>query len=110
MPDGRNCGCGCSCGCGNNNGILGGCGDDCSILFFIIIFLIFTIIFMFNLEYKAKNLNDFYIVTGEVKDIIKRTEYCYDDTYHHYIYLIDNNEKEINTDCYRKFNYENLKK
>ena len=27
MPDERNCGCGC------NNGILGGCGDDCSILF-----------------------------------------------------------------------------
>ena len=81
-----------------------------SIIFFIIIFFIFTIILMFNLEYKAKNLNDFYIVTGVVKDIIKRTEYCYDDTYHHYIYLIDNNEKEINTNCYRKFDYENLKK
>ena len=38
MPDERNCGCGC--GCGNNNGLLGGCGDDCSILFFIIIFLL----------------------------------------------------------------------
>jgi len=35
MPDERNCGCGCGC----NNGILGGC-DDCSILFFIIIFLL----------------------------------------------------------------------
>jgi len=28
-------------GCGNNNGgLFGGCGDDCSILFFIIIFLL----------------------------------------------------------------------
>lgn len=35
MPDERNCGCGC-----NNNGLFGGCGDDCSILFFIIIFLL----------------------------------------------------------------------
>ena len=35
MPDERNCGCGC------NNGMFGGCGgDDCSILFFIIIFLL----------------------------------------------------------------------
>lgn len=33
MPDERNCGC-------NNGGILGGCGNDCSILFFIIIFLL----------------------------------------------------------------------
>ncbi len=36
MPDERACGCGC-----NNGGILGGCGgNDCSILFFIIIFLL----------------------------------------------------------------------
>ncbi len=34
MPEDRNCGCGC------NNGLFGGCGDDCSILFFIIIFLL----------------------------------------------------------------------
>ena len=33
MPDERSCGY-------NNGGILGGCGDDCSILFFIIIFLL----------------------------------------------------------------------
>lgn len=33
MPDERACGC-------NNGGLLGGCGDDCSILFFIIIFLL----------------------------------------------------------------------
>ncbi len=32
MPDERNC------GCGSNNGVFG--GDDCSILFFIIIFLL----------------------------------------------------------------------
>ena len=37
MPEDRDCGCGCGC----NNGILGGCGNgDCSILFFIIIFLL----------------------------------------------------------------------
>lgn len=36
MPDERNCGCGCN----NNGGLFGGCGDDCSILFFIIIFLL----------------------------------------------------------------------
>ncbi len=38
MPDERNCG----CGCGNNGigGLFGGCGNDCSILFFIIIFLL----------------------------------------------------------------------
>lgn len=38
QEDSRNCGCGC------NNGVLGnmfgGCGDDCTILFFIIIFLL----------------------------------------------------------------------
>lgn len=40
MPDERNCGCGCGC---NNvtGGLFGGCGgEDCSILFFIIIFLL----------------------------------------------------------------------
>ena len=35
MPEERNCGCGC-----NNGGLFGGCGGDCSILFFIIIFLL----------------------------------------------------------------------
>ena len=39
MPDERNCGCGCGC---NNDmgGFFGGCGNDCSILFFIIVFLL----------------------------------------------------------------------
>ena len=37
MPDERNCGCGCNNGLG---GLFGGNGDDCSILFFIIIFLL----------------------------------------------------------------------
>ena len=36
MPDERNCGCGCGC----NNGLGGLFGDDCSILFFIIVFLL----------------------------------------------------------------------
>ena len=35
MPDERNCGCGC-----NNNGLGGIFDNDCSILFFIIIFLL----------------------------------------------------------------------
>ena len=35
MPDERNCGCNNGVG-----GLFGGCGDDCSILFFIIIFLL----------------------------------------------------------------------
>ena len=35
MPEERNCGCGCC-----NNGFFSGCGDDCSILFFIIILLL----------------------------------------------------------------------
>ena len=46
QDDARNCGCGC--GCNNNGGILGGlfggnrcgCGDNSSILFFILIFLL----------------------------------------------------------------------
>lgn len=45
----RNCGCnngcGCNSGCGCNNGgflgnLFGGCGDNCEILFFIIVFLL----------------------------------------------------------------------
>ena len=35
----RNCGCGCNNG-GFLNGLFGGCGDDCTILFFIIVFLL----------------------------------------------------------------------
>lgn len=42
----RNCGCNTGCGCGNNGflgGLFGGngcCGDNSTILFFIIIFLL----------------------------------------------------------------------
>ena len=41
QEDSRNCGCNCSCGSGGFlNNLFGGCGNDSTLLFFIIVFLL----------------------------------------------------------------------
>lgn len=43
QEESRNCGCGCNGDTGRSNllnGLFGGCGDNCAVLFFIIVFLL----------------------------------------------------------------------